>query len=588
MPRRAASTVWAVIAAAALVVTGAIGAWRAAVTGADFMYDLEQPRSPLARATPTVRDAGTPRLARRVALIIVDGLRLDASRQMPALARLRAIGVDGAARSHYPSWSRPNYVSILTGVPPQASGVRTNRHYTPVVLDTLMDRARAAHLRSASASDNSPLPALFLRPIDPAASDAMDDVDIDVMDDPESDEALAAAGLALRSAFDDSRYAPWPGGVIEAARAQLADGAELQVVLIGLVDDAGHADGAASDAYRAAVVTADRFVAQIVAGLDLTRDAVVVVADHGHTDRGGHGGLEPEVMAVPLVAAGAGIRPGAAPIEARLIDVAPTVATLLGVAAPGHGLGRTLTEVLTLDPVAVAVRQQADAERQAANRAIVAASTRVTLTRELSRRGLRVAGAIAVGLVLVIGALWLRRRGGLVLAWRTLVLGVPAFFVVYYVMVAALGQRFSPSFLPARGDIAFELAKFGVIGVVAHVGAGWLVLRRQKTLAERLALANGSATVGLFFTMVPAMLLWALFPPPYTRVPGPTLLVVIPALNVAVALYALSILLALLLEVTVFFARALDPAARLARLERAAATARRQLDRPEPPEPPSA
>ncbi|MBK9033259.1 MAG: alkaline phosphatase family protein [Myxococcales bacterium] len=534
-----------------------------------------------------VVDPGTPRLARRVVLIIVDGLRWDASQRMTSLARLRALGVDGQARSHYPSWSRPNYVSILTGVPPQASGVRTNRHYTAVALDTLMDRAQAAHVRSASASDNSPLPALFLRPLDPARQAELDAIDIDAMDDPDSAEARAAAGMEVRSPFDDSRYAPWPGGVVEAARAQLADHAELQVVLIGVVDDAGHAEGADSDEYRAAVATADLMVGRIVAATDLATDAVIVVADHGHTDSGGHGGIEPEVMTVPLVAAGAGIRAGARPDDARLIDVAPTVAALLGFPAPGHGLGRTLTELLTLTPSDVAARARADGERLAVTERVVSESRKTTLARVLARRGLRLVGVVALAVVLIGGALWLRRRGGVSFDRRTLILGAPGFFVVYYVMVAVLGQRFSPSFLPAKGSLAFELAKYGVVGAVAHVAVGWLVLRKHKTLAHRLAIANGNAAVGLFLTMVPALLMWALFPPPYTEVPGPRMLVIIPSLQVAVALYAFAILLSLAIEVVVFFARALDPSARLLRLERAAAIARKQLGGNAPPaEPP--
>jgi hypothetical protein len=80
--------------------------------------------------------------------------------------------------------------------------------------------------------------------------------------------------------------------------------------------------------------------------------------------------------------------------------------------------------------------------------------------------------------------------------------------------------------------------------------------------------------------MTPAMLLWAWFPPPYVEVPGPRMLVIIPAVQVAVALYAIAVLLALAVEVIVFFARALDPAARLVRLERAAARARHQLGDP--------
>ena len=558
-PRRAARTLWAVIAAAVLAVVGVVGAVRAALLGADFMYDLEQPRSALARTQPVVIDPATPRLARRVVLIIVDGLRWDASRRMASLDRLRGVGVDGFARSHYPSWSRPNYVSILTGVPPQASGVRTNRHYTPVSLDTLMDRAGAAGVRSASASDNSPLPALFLRAMDPARAAELDGLDIDAMDDPESDAWRDSVAMEVRSPFDDSRYAPWAGGVVEAARAELADGAELQVVLIGVVDDAGHAHGADSEEYAAAVAAADRMVARILGAIDLSTTAVLVVADHGHTDAGGHGGVEPEVMTVPLVAAGAGIRVGATPQDARLVDLAPTVAALLAMPAPGHGLGRTLTELLTLDEAAAAARARADDDRLAVTAKVVSDSRRVTLARVLARRGLRLAAVVALAVVLVAGALWLRRQGGLSFDRRTLILGVPGFFIVYVAMVSVLGQRFSPSFLPAKGHIALELGKYGVLGVLAHVGVGWLVLRRHKTLAERLALANGNAAVGLFLTMVPALLVWALFPPPYTEVPGPHLLVIIPALHVAVALYAFAVLLALVIEVIVFFARAVKP-----------------------------
>ncbi len=577
-----ASRLWSTLAAITLVVVAALGAWRAAVTGADFMYDLEQPRSALARSAPVIVDPHTPPLARRVVLVIVDGLRLDASRAMATLGRLRAAGVDGRATSHYPTWSRPNYVSILTGVPPQASGVRTNRHYTPVTLDSLMDRVRGDErdLRVASASDHSPLPALFLRPVDPALVDRLGDVDIDAMLEVEDDEFAPEPAIELASPFDDGRYTPWPGGLVDAARAQLGVGYDLQVVLMSMVDNAGHAEGADSDEYAAAVQSADRTLAKLVPGIDLTQDAIVITADHGHTDPGGHGGLEPEVVTVPLVLAGAGVRAGATPVAARLIDVAPTVAALLGMPAPGHGLGRTLTEVLTLSPEAVSAREAADLTRLTATERVVASSRQQSLLGELEHRGRRLTAIAVVGALLVGLTFVLHRKRGLRFAWRSLALGVPVFFVVYYTMIAALGQRFSPSFLPARGEMFSELARYGALGVAAHVLAGWLVLRRRQLLADRLALANGNAVVGLALTMVPAGLMWAFFPPPYVEVPGPRMLVLLPAVQVALALYAVAILLALVVEVVVFFARALDPRVRLVRLERAAARARAELGDP--------
>jgi hypothetical protein len=582
LPERArygsASRLWSTVAAVVLVFVGAVGAWRSAVTGADFMFDLEQARSALARTAPVVIDPHTDRLSRQVVLVIIDGLRVDASREMRFLDGLRERGVDGVARSHYPSWSRPNYVSILTGVPPQASGVRTNRHYTPVSLDTLMDRAREAKLASASASEYSPLPALFLRPVDPSQQEQVDQVDIDAALPDDDDELPAIPELALRSPFDDARYTPWAGGLVDAALAQLAIRHDLQVILISIVDAAGHAEGADSEEYKAAVLAADRRLARLAPALDLAQDTLIVVADHGHTGPGGHGGIEREVLEVPLVMVGAGVRAGTAPRDAGLIDVAPTVAALLGMPAPGHGLGRTLTEVLALPPAQAVARQEADARRLAVTERVVRESRQQTLLGELSHRGRRLLAVAVIGAALLALAWWFHRRRGVRFSWRALLLGVPAFFVVYYAMIAALGQRFSPSFLPERGHIALELARYGLIGVVAHVVAQWLVLRERHNLADRLALANGNALVGFALTMVPAGLMWAFFPPPYVEVPGPRMLVLLPATQVALALYAMAVSLALIVEVVVFFARALDPHVRLQRLERATARIKATLD----------
>ena len=60
--------------------------------------------------------------------------------------------------------------------------------------------------------------------------------------------------------------------------------------------------------------------------------------------RGGHGStLE---MRVPLLISGAGVRAGAVPKDPRLVDVAPTIAALLGVRPPADAQGRALDELL--------------------------------------------------------------------------------------------------------------------------------------------------------------------------------------------------------------------------------------------------
>ena len=560
-PPETAPTRQVVAAALTLLVLGGVGAVQAGLAGASFMYDLEQVEPALARTLPSIQDAHTPRLARRVFLVVIDGLRLDRSYELPFLDDLRRRGIDSEATSHYPTWSRPNYVSILAGVPPRASGVRTNHHATPVQLDTLMDRARAAGLRVATATDYDVLPRLFLRRQGKGPPPIELDLDGDGVPDPGTEQTGAQPGIRapdadLASPFDDARYAPWPGGFSEAGSALAERHADLVILLVGAVDAAGHIHGGDSPQYRDAAVVADRAVARVLGRVDLTQDAIVVTADHGHTGRGGHGGVEPEVLGVPLIAAGAGIRPGATAADARLIDIAPTVAALLGLPAPGHGLGRTLVELLALDDTGRAHRIAADQLRLAATRHTVDAAEAAAADDVLAHRAERI-GLVAGGALLAAGlALLLIRRRVLRLDRRVLVVSLPAFFVVYYGLLATLGQRFSPSLLPAQGHLAGQMVRYGLIGMFVQLIASLWALRNQATFGERLAAANGIAWAGLMSTMVAAGTIWAFFPPPYVDLPGPVWLVLIPAALVAVACAAINVALILALEVIVFAARA--------------------------------
>ena len=553
-----------VIAAIVLSALGAIGAVKAGLAGADFMYDLEQVQPALAKTTPALPDPHTPRLARRVFLVIVDGLRLDKSYELPFLDELRRRGVDTEAQSHYPTWSRPNYVSILTGVPPVASGVRTNHHSTPVELDSLMDRVKAAGMHVAFATDYDALPKLFLRKRDaahepravPDEEDADDEIDIDAMERPLSEAAIRAPDANFVSPFDDARYAPWPGGFSEAG-AQVAQGdAELVVLLVGAVDAAGHAHGGASQDYRVAAELADHALGRALGRIDLTQDAIVITADHGHTNRGGHGGVEPEVLTVPLILAGAGVKPGANANDAHLIDIAPTVATLLGIPAPGHGLGHTLAELLQLDDNAREARKAADDTRLVTTRSVVVRSEAAAKVDVNARRAMRIALVVGCALLAVFGAVWLIRRRTMKLDWRVLLVSVPAFSVAYYAMIGAAGQGFSPSLVPAQGHIAVVMAKYGIAAMIVQLLASMWALRNQGSLSERLAKANGIAWMGLMLAMIPAGLAWAFMPPPYVTLPGAHALVLIPAVEVAVACAAVDVALTLVVEVIVFAARA--------------------------------
>jgi hypothetical protein len=564
-------------------VIGAWGAIQAGLSGSEFMDDLDRPLTALAAATPVVEPPPTPPLAERVVIVIIDGLRYDVSRDLPFLNELRARGIDGRARAQYPTFSRPGYVNILTGVPPAFSGVRTNRFRGAVRVDSLMDRLRdaaprGARLRAGFASDYDPMPRLFLRPRTMPLEPSEEDVDLTLMDEPTAEAWRRAIHTDLRGDFDDPRYAPWPGGFREAARGVLAAHDTLAVLLIGVVDAAGHEYGGIEPEYRAAAFEADAALRAVASGLDLSRDAIIVVADHGHTDGGGHGGLEPTVVDVPFVMAGAGVVSGAKP-EIELMDVAPTAAVLLGVPAPGHGLGKTALAALRLTPEAAARIAAIDDARVRSNHAVVQRELSGERAARLGKRALRLAVLATLTSAAIFLAWALRLRGGMRLDIRVIGVGAPAFFIVYYTLIGVLGERFSPSLLPARGHIAWELFKYGAIGSVVHILVSWLALRRRLQLPERLAAANGIAWLGLMFAMVPAGVFWAVYPAPYVEVPGPRLLVFIPAVKVAIACYTAAVALSLLLEVIVFFSRAIDPRVRVIRLERAIEKARAQAER---------
>jgi len=98
--------------------------------------------------------------------------------------------------------------------------------------------------------------------------------------------------------------------------------------------------------YDAEVRFVDREVGRLVRELDARgylRDSfLVIAADHGEEffdhEQMGHGhSLYDELLRVPLIVVGPGIAPGRVAAPVQLVDVAPTLLTLAGVASSGDG-----------------------------------------------------------------------------------------------------------------------------------------------------------------------------------------------------------------------------------------------------------
>ena len=359
-------------------------------------------------------------LAARVVLVLLDGIRLDVSRQMPELQKLAGHGSAGSMQSVLPSLSSPNRTVLVTGAWPEVNGVTNNTVYRSPAVDSVFSLAGAAAMPAAASGST-----LWRR----------------------------AFGDYLEGHFLPQRKGPDIGAeVTEVVRWQEAQCASATTFLrdyhsgflaVGIpsADAAGHDHGGESAAYHEVARAVDSCLGSVAASLNDGRTAFVIASDHGHIHRrggGGHGGAEPEVVEVPLVLAGRGIRPSSG-WTARVVDVAPTICALLGLPLPATNQGDPIWQALELSPSHEAQLR----ERTAAQRTLAASKIpdRADL-REQDRRG-RLLSAVAAFLLsaAVIVVVLLRRR----VYFLSVAAAVAAYFAAYYLLFYIFGLGYSLS-----------------------------------------------------------------------------------------------------------------------------------------------
>ena len=313
----------AVMLCCALLATG-YAARRAAARAWDALINY---RSPYALANGSAEARPRTPQTRHVVLVLVDGLRDDASRGLPTIDSLRRIGADIRSRAGTPSLSLPGRATLMTGAWQEVHGQTTNFNPRPVAVGHLFDAVHRAGMTGALAAG--------------AATHTMFGPEhLSVVLDYAHHGGPGAPDFA---AFERELHES-----AAAARATLVrDRPNFMQIELSITDEVAHAWGARSEQYHRAARLADDEIRAIAATLDLAQDLLIVTADHGHLDAGGHGGQEPSVLEVPWVMAGRGVRVGATGRGAQ-IDVAPTVAVLLGVEYPAMTEGVPLLDVLTV------------------------------------------------------------------------------------------------------------------------------------------------------------------------------------------------------------------------------------------------
>jgi len=316
-------------------------------------------------ASPVSWRVGPPAGKPNVVVYLIDTLRPDAlsiyggQGPTPTFDRLAAEGIVFDRAYSASTWTRPAVASLFSGLPPSGHGVLTAAYSLPESSFTLAERFRLRGYRTIGVVSNGHVSAAFNfdqgferytsvvhpftpRPLyDPAT----------LVDNPSAAEIgrqamkeLAAAGTSDRPVFlyvhvvdPHGPYRP-PEWLLPEPRPAL----NVNNYLFRLIIDGGAAtpkvltDLALS--YRGAVAYVDqelgRFLSQLGTRLDPANTIVAVTSDHGeaffeHRIMGHSNRPFEELIRIPLVLRGPGLRPGARVTElAALQDLASTLLAL--------------------------------------------------------------------------------------------------------------------------------------------------------------------------------------------------------------------------------------------------------------------
>lgn len=261
-------------------------------------------------------------------------------------------------RAQLPSMSVPNWLTILTGAPPEVTGIVGNMLAPDTFYDSIYSSAQTADVMRM-VTGTPWFAAIIGRTLPFLRGDGTIDAgyttgETTLSTSAPADRARQQVALQAIAATDD------PYG--------------LMLVHFSDIDSQGHAEGVTTefnedDTYVTSVNEKTEFLQELMHAVD-DDTVVVMVSDHGHIDRGGHGGIAEVLLDVPAVfyRSGSGLRqPTNAWLEANddasidNLDIAPTVCALLGVNVPGQNHGRFVEPVLrTLVPEVFVAAHSAD------------------------------------------------------------------------------------------------------------------------------------------------------------------------------------------------------------------------------------
>ncbi|WP_027308059.1 alkaline phosphatase family protein [Caloramator sp. ALD01] len=247
---------------------------------------------------------------KKVCLIIVDGLRLDAINNMPFIQNLIknndakfAISV-----SDKPTISRAGYMRILTGAPTDISGISSNNQHIPSPVLSISDLAIKHNLKTA-------LCGYFW-----------------------IDELFPFSFHYKKTYFirDGTTF-------IDAVSIVNSFKPDFLIVHPMSVDNAGHSFGGSSMQYKNTASKIDLEIYKLYKQLSKYNYDIIITSDHGHQDFGGHTKYEENTFLTPFVFISKNTNIKLTK-SINQIDIAPTLCDLLGIPKTLYMTGNSLLD----------------------------------------------------------------------------------------------------------------------------------------------------------------------------------------------------------------------------------------------------
>lgn len=254
---------------------------------------------------------------KKVILISIDGMRPDGlcSCGNTFLSELiKKSSYTFEAKTVYPSITLPCHLSMFHSVPPQRHGTLSNDYVVPVrPVSGLFEELKANGKRSAMYYGWEPL------------------------------RNIGKAGSLIASEYINAYSFEHTDGMLTERALNYIKLAEPDFVFLYMVETdekGGHDAGWMSETYLDYICCAIDNVKRVIeeVGDDYT---VIVTADHGGHDRC-HGTDMPEDMTIPMFFYGDDFVRGEKLENVSILDIAPTIADIMGISVPREWEGKSL------------------------------------------------------------------------------------------------------------------------------------------------------------------------------------------------------------------------------------------------------